>query len=103
MLAPQFLLHFIKPELLALTFGGMCSWRRVAVARVFALVVRCRDMMLLRYILALAKTVTPGGRPRLEPGRPVPPARLVLFSQTILAANRRQWTYTALLGIVAEA
>jgi hypothetical protein len=24
----------------------MCSWRRVAVARVFALVVRCRGMML---------------------------------------------------------
>ena len=29
------------------TFGGMCSWRRVAVARVFALVMRCRVMMLL--------------------------------------------------------
>ena len=34
---------------LHLTFGGMCSWRRVAVARVFALVVRCRDMMLFVY------------------------------------------------------
>ncbi len=32
-----------------LTFGGMCSWRRVAVARVFALVVRCRIMMLIVY------------------------------------------------------
>ena len=28
------------------TFGGMWRWRRVAVARVFALVVRCRDIML---------------------------------------------------------
>jgi hypothetical protein len=27
----------------------MCSWRRVAVARVFALVVRCRIMLLLLY------------------------------------------------------
>ena len=27
----------------------MCSWRRVAVARVFALVVRCRIMMLFVY------------------------------------------------------
>jgi len=27
----------------------MCSWRRVAVARVFALVVRCRVMLLLLY------------------------------------------------------
>jgi len=34
---------------LLLTFGGMCSWRRVAVARVFALVVRCRAMMLFVY------------------------------------------------------
>jgi hypothetical protein len=34
---------------LHLTFGGMCSWRRVAVARVFALVVRCRIMRLLLY------------------------------------------------------
>ena len=32
-----------------LTFGGMWRWRRVAVARVFALVVRCRDMMLIPY------------------------------------------------------
>jgi len=30
---------------LGLTFGGMWRWRRVAVARVFALVVRCRIMM----------------------------------------------------------
>ena len=27
----------------------MCSWRRVAVARVFALVLRCRVMRLLLY------------------------------------------------------
>jgi len=34
---------------LAVTFGGMWRWRRVAVARVFALVVRCRVMMLFVY------------------------------------------------------
>ena len=34
---------------LHLTLGGMCCWRRVAVARVFALVVRCRVMRLLLY------------------------------------------------------
>ena len=34
---------------LCLTFGGMWRWRRVAVARVFALVVRCRVMMLFLY------------------------------------------------------
>jgi hypothetical protein len=31
---------------LAITFGGMCCWRRVAVARVFALVVRCGIVLL---------------------------------------------------------
>jgi len=32
---------------LLVTFGGMWRWRRVAVARVFALVVRCRVMMVI--------------------------------------------------------
>ena len=32
---------------LQLTFGGMWRWRKVAVARVFALVLRCRVMRLL--------------------------------------------------------
>jgi len=53
------------------TFGGMWRWRRVAVARVFALVVRCRVMMLFVFF-ALAKTVTPGGGPRREPGQAAP-------------------------------
>ncbi len=58
--------QFVKT--FAITFGGMCSWRRVAVARVFALVVRCRVMMYL-LILALAKTVTPGGSAPRERGQ----------------------------------
>ncbi len=50
----------------------MWRWRRVAVARVFALVVmQGYDFVL--FILALAKTVTPGGGPRREPGRAAPP------------------------------
>jgi hypothetical protein len=36
-------------DLCALTFGGMWRWRRVAVARVFALVVRCWVMMVITY------------------------------------------------------
>jgi len=32
---------------LHLTFGGMCCWRRFGVARVFALVMRCRVMRLV--------------------------------------------------------
>ena len=57
----------------------MWRWRRVAVARlprtersegrgVFPLVVRSRIKMLY-FILALAKTVTPEGGPRREPGQ----------------------------------
>ena len=34
---------------MALTFGGMWRWRRVAVARVFALVVRCRVKRVVVY------------------------------------------------------
>ena len=44
-------LHHLKLDTLklVLTFGGMWRWRRVAVARVFALVVRCRVKRLLLY------------------------------------------------------
>ena len=58
---------------LVLTFGGMWRWRRVAVARVFALVVRCRVMMLFVYSRVGKNRDTSGG-PRREPGQPVPPA-----------------------------
>jgi len=42
-------LVFSVPLQLALTFGGMCSWLSIAVARVFALVVRCKIMLLVVY------------------------------------------------------
>ena len=52
------------------------------------------------FILALAKTVTPGGSPRREPGQPVPPAtRRSSFGQKILAAHKPM-TYTDLLATV---
>jgi len=40
-------LHNLRHDTLklVLTFGGMCCWRRFGVARVFALVMRCRDMI----------------------------------------------------------
>jgi len=38
--------HRIVSRNMSQRFDGMCCWRRVAVARVFALVVRCSDMML---------------------------------------------------------
>ena len=51
------------------------------------------------FILALAKTVTPGGSPRREPGQPVPPLTVFHFVQKILAAQKPM-TYTDLLATV---
>ena len=50
-------------------------------------------------ILALAKTVTPGGSPRREPGRPAPPLKVFHFDQRILAVQK-PIAYTDLLGNV---
>jgi hypothetical protein len=50
------------------------------------------------FILALAKTVTPGGRPRREPGRPAPPLKLFHFDQKIFAVQK-PIAYTDLLGV----
>jgi hypothetical protein len=48
------------------------------------------------FILALAKTVTPGGSPRREPGRPAPPLKVFHFDQNILAVQK-PIAYTDLL------
>ena len=48
-------------------------------------------------ILALAKTVTPGGSPRREPGQPAPPLKVFHFDQKILAVQK-PIAYTDLLG-----
>ena len=50
-------------------------------------------------ILALAKTVTPGGRPRREPGRPAPPLTVFHFEQNIFAVQK-PIAYTDLLAPV---
>jgi len=52
------------------------------------------------FILALAKTVTPGGGPRREPGRPAPPLKVFHFDQSILAVQK-PIAYTDLLGVCA--
>ena len=65
----------------------MWRWRRVAVARVFALVVRCRIMRLVGYS-RVGKTVTPGGSPPAVPGAARTAGHImVLFSQKILAVR----------------
>jgi len=54
---------------LAQSRGGACFCTRGAM----------QDYDGYLFILALAKTVTPGGGPRREPGRPVPLATLLTF------------------------
>ncbi|MCM1564498.1 MAG: hypothetical protein NC238_00820, partial [Dehalobacter sp.] len=69
--------------------GGACFCTRGAM--------QGYDVVL--FILALAKTVTPGGRPRREPGRPAPPLKLFHFDQKILAVQK-PIAYTDLLVVV---
>ena len=52
------------------------------------------------FILALAKTVTPGGGPRREPGRAVALARKPSSLVTQLSRHGKPMTYTDLLGQV---
>ena len=66
--------------------GGACFCTRGAM----------QDYDIVWFILALAKTVTSGGGPRREPGRPAPPLKLFHFDQKILAVQKPM-TYTDLL------
>ena len=55
------------------------------------------------FILALAKTVTPGGSPRREPGRPAPPLKFFHFDQKILAVQKPiAYTDLLALGLILE-
>jgi len=74
---------------LAQSRGGACFCTRGAI--------QGYDVVL--FILALAKTVTPRGSPRREPGRPAPPLKLFHFDQKILAVQK-PIAYTDLLGQV---
>ena len=73
--------------LLYLTFGGMWRWRRVAVARVFALVVRCRDMMLFCLFSRWQKPWHQWGSPAGAGAGRTADHLAVLFSQKILAVR----------------
>ena len=78
---------------LPLTFGGMCSWRRVAVARVFALVVRCRVMMLFVYSRVGKNRDTRRESPAGAGAGRTANHLTVLFSQKILAVRRANCIY----------
>ena len=77
--------------LLAPSRGGACFCTRGAM--------QGYDVVL--FILALAKTVTPGGSPRREPGQAVASATKPSSLVTQLSRHGAPMTYTGLLGIVA--
>ena len=74
---------------LAQSRGGACFCTRGAM----------QDYDVVLFILALAKTVTPGGGPRREPGRPAPPLKVFHADQKILAVQK-PIAYTDLLASV---
>ena len=76
--------------MLAQRRGGACFCTRGAM--------QGYDVVL--FIVALAKTVTPGGGPRREPGRAVALARKPSSLVTQLSRHGKPMTYTDLLGQV---
>ncbi len=71
----------------------MCSWRRVAVARVFALVVRCRVMMLLVYSRVGKNRDTRRGSPAGAGAGRTADHLAFFFSQKILAVRSANCIY----------
>jgi len=59
---------------LQLTFGGMCMLPQHRGGACFCTRGAMKDCDGYYFIIALAKTVTPAGGPRREPGRAVAPA-----------------------------
>jgi len=81
------MLHNVRRYVqLAQSRGGACFCTRGAM----------QDYDVVLFIVALAKTVTLGGSPRREPGRPAPPLKLFNFDQKILAVQK-PIAYTDLL------
>jgi len=59
---------------LSLTFGGMCMLPQHRGGACFCTRGAMQGYDVVLFIIALAKTVTPAGGPRREPGRAVAPA-----------------------------
>jgi hypothetical protein len=74
---------------LAQSRGGACFCTRGAM----------QDYDVVLFIVALAKTVTPGGSPRQEPGRPAPPLKVFHADHNIVAVQK-PIAYTDLLYAV---
>jgi hypothetical protein len=75
------------------TFGGMWRWRRVAVARVFALVVRCRVMLLLLYSRVGKNRDTKRESPAGAGAGRTADHIAFLFSQKVLAVRKANDIY----------
>jgi len=75
---------------LAQSRGGACFCTRGAL----------QDYDVVLFILALAKTVTPGGSIRREPGQPVPPATELSSLVRRFSRYGAPMTYTDLLATV---
>ena len=69
--------------------GGACFCTRGAM----------QGYVVVLLIVALAKTVTPGGSPRREPGRPAPPLKVFHADHNFLAVQK-PIAYTDLLAKV---
>ncbi len=78
---------------LLLTFGGMCSWLRVAVARVFALVVRSRIIRLVVYSRVGKNHDTRRETPAGAGAGRTADHLTVLFSQKVLAVRKANCIY----------
>ncbi len=83
---------------LLLTFGGMWRWRRVAVARVFALVVRCRVIRLLLYSRVGKNRDTRRGSPAGAGAGRTADHLADLFSQMILAVRSANDIYRPVIS-----
>jgi len=85
---------------LQLTFGGMWCWRRVAVARVFALVVRCRVMQSLLYSRVGKNRDTRRGSPAAAGAGRTADHLAFFFSQKVLAVRSANDIYRPVRGRV---
>jgi hypothetical protein len=83
---------------LVLTFGGMWRWRRVAVARVFALVVRCRGMRLLLYSRVGKNRDTRRESPAQAGAGRTAEHLIVFFSQKVFAVRKANDIYRPVMG-----
>ena len=83
---------------LHITFGGMWRWRRVAVARVFALVVRCRVKRLLLYSRVGKNRDTWRESPAGAGAGRTANHLAVLFSQKVLAVRKANDIYRPVSG-----